>query len=366
MQESVSRLYYMDAMRSVLMMLGIFSHTSYIYHSSIQWQINSSEHLLLLDWLSSAQLSFRMQAFFAISGFFCALTLSRYSVVKFLRVRLVRIALPMLITGATLNMFQNIFLDSRDLYNFTFTGHFFAAEWVSHLWFLRNLVFYFLIAAIVVAVFRPLLLPLNNLLGRMASSINIYVLISGLPLVSVAVLSLTVINFPLHEKWLFGVLHWYQLMVYLPFFVVGVFFYTLPELLRRFTAVSAIVMCIQVAVGVALIHWTKTGESLFHNAVYGYAYALIGWSFVVLTFKLFQRFFNKPSKIWAFFSDASYTIYLFHHLFVILIGIVVLHFGGGPIVGLFLIMAATFAVTVCIHIYFVSRVPLARYLFNGK
>ena len=366
MQESVARLYYMDAMRSVLMMLGIFSHTSYIYHSSIHWQINSTEHLPLLDWLSSAQLSFRMQAFFAISGFFCALTLSRYSVVKFLRVRLIRIALPMLVTGMTLNMFQNIFLDSRGLYTFTFSGHFFAAEWVSHLWFLRNLVFYFLGAAIIVAVFKPLLPPFNKLLGRMAASVNMYVLILGLPLVSVAVLALTVINFPLHERWLFGVLHWYQLLVYLPFFVVGVFFFTLPGLLDRFTSVSSIVMCTQVAVGVALIHWTKNGDSLFHNAVYGYAYALIGWSFVVMTFKLFQRFFDKPSKTWTFFSDASYTIYLFHHLFVILFGMVVLHFGGGPIVGLFLIMAATFAVTVCIHIFFVSRVPFARYLFNGK
>jgi len=189
MQETVTRLYYMDAMRSVLMMLGIFSHTSYIYHSNIHWQINSTEHLALLDWLSNAQLSFRMQAFFAISGFFCALTLSRYPVVKFLRVRLVRIALPMLVTGATLNLIQNIFLESRGLYDFTFRGHFFAAEWVSHLWFLRNLVFYFLAAAIIVAVFRPLLRPCNRLLGRITSSINIYVLILGLPLASVGVLS---------------------------------------------------------------------------------------------------------------------------------------------------------------------------------
>jgi len=356
----------MDAMRSVLMMLGIFSHSSYIYHSSIHWQINSTEHLLVLDWLSSGQLTFRMQAFFAISGFFCALTLSRYSVTKFLRVRLVRIALPMLVTGVTLNMLQNIFLDAKGLYNFTFSGHFLEAQWVSHLWFLRNLVFYFIASAIVVAIFRPLLQPLNKLLGRITSSINIYLLILALPLVSVAVLALTVINFPLHEKWLFGVLHWYQLLVYLPFFLVGVLFYTLPELLNRFTSVSAIVMCVQVALGIALISWANTGDSLFHNVVYGYAYALIGWSFVVITFKLFQRFFDKPSKTWTFFSDASYTIYLFHHLFVILIGMVVLHYGGGPIVGLFLIMAATFAVTVCIHIYFVSRIPLARFLFNGK
>lgn len=356
----------MDAMRSVLMMLGIFSHSSYIYHPTRTWKINSEQTMELIGWLSNAQLAFRMPAFFVISGFFCALTLTRYAPAKFLKVRLVRIALPMIITGCTLNLLQSYLLGRFGLVDFGFDWHFLQGNWVSHLWFLRNLVFYFLFSALFVLAFNQYKTSINTIFTQLVGKLDIHVIMLVLPFAFIAFLVLNQLGFPLYGRWFFETVKMYQLIYYLPYFLVGILFYTIPPFLERFCAINLWVVIGVLVLGIVALQPTIGNSAIAMRVGYEYLYALISWCSICLVFKLFRRFCNVPSKLWSFVSDASYSVYLFHHILVIIFGYIAVSNGVHPLLAMAIIMPVTLALTLANHVYVIKRVPILQFLFNGK
>jgi hypothetical protein len=68
-QSSTSRLHYLDAMRSVLMLLGVVLHSARPYDSR-EWQVKDVDTLPMLDGLVEAIHLFRMPAFFVVAGYF--------------------------------------------------------------------------------------------------------------------------------------------------------------------------------------------------------------------------------------------------------------------------------------------------------
>lgn len=356
----------MDAMRSVLMMLGIFSHTSYIYHPTRTWKINSEQTMEIIGWLSNAQLAFRMPAFFVISGFFCALTLCRYSPSKFLKVRLVRIALPMIVTGCTLNLLQSYLLGRFGLVEFSLNWHFLEGNWVSHLWFLRNLVIYFLVSALFVIVLDSYRTPINNFIKSVTDKINILVIMLILPTAFIVFLVLNQLGFPLYGRWFFDTIKMYQLIYYLPYFLVGILFYTIPPLLERFCTINLWLVIGTLIVAIIALQ-PVIGESAVPMRIgYEYIYALISWASICVVFKLFRFFCNQPSTLWTFVSDASYSVYLFHHILVVVFGYIAVSNNVHPLVAMGVIMPITLVLTLLNHVYVIKRVPVLRFLFNGK
>jgi glucan biosynthesis protein C len=70
--------------------------------------------------------------------------------------------------------------------------------------------------------------------------------------------------------------------------------------------------------------------------------------------------------MFTYLSDASYTIYLFHQVFVVLFGVLLL---GVPI-SIYLkypvIVLGSIAATLVIHHFLILRVGVLRLMFNGK
>lgn len=99
-----------------------------------------------------------MPAFFIVSGFFCYMTLNRYGARLFLRVRIPRILISLIITALTLNSLQNIILSEyRPLAPSIFSVEYMLQGiWVSHLWFLISLIYYFVFSAVVYFFFRSI------------------------------------------------------------------------------------------------------------------------------------------------------------------------------------------------------------------
>ncbi len=89
------REFFLDSIRAYLMLLGIPFHLSLIY-SSHSWAVNSTTPSFSLTVLNDFIHAFRMQVFFIISGYFSYMLYERYDSHRWLKVRLERVAIPLL------------------------------------------------------------------------------------------------------------------------------------------------------------------------------------------------------------------------------------------------------------------------------
>ena len=94
------RIYYMDAVRALAMLLGVFFHAALAYGPNIQglWIVGDmkSQSMVLeaFAWFSHL---FRMTLFFLVAGFFANFLIERRGVKSFLKNRALRIVLPFVI-----------------------------------------------------------------------------------------------------------------------------------------------------------------------------------------------------------------------------------------------------------------------------
>jgi glucan biosynthesis protein C len=88
---AATRLYHLDAMRSVLMLLGVVLHAVNPYALDGDWLVVDSQRSAVLGWLGAAIHVFRMPAFFVVAGYFAMLMLRRYPAPGFLRLSLIHI-----------------------------------------------------------------------------------------------------------------------------------------------------------------------------------------------------------------------------------------------------------------------------------
>ncbi len=99
MQDSSSRVHYLDNLRALAMLLGVFLHGALAYARPAQtvWLATDTRSSMLVDasiWFIHL---FRMSLFFLISGYFASLTMGRWGKGKFLAKRLIRIGIPLLL-----------------------------------------------------------------------------------------------------------------------------------------------------------------------------------------------------------------------------------------------------------------------------
>ena len=128
-----------------------------------------------------------MPAFFIVSGYFCLLTIKRYGPQKFFNVRIKRIVIPLVTTAITLNTIQILILNYTGWKNIDFETYVLTGGWISHLWFLVNLIVYFSIAFLCAKYFSQQFSKINKLITRIFQKTPFYLIIFGLPLIWLAI-----------------------------------------------------------------------------------------------------------------------------------------------------------------------------------
>lgn len=369
---SKPRIYYTDAMRSVLMLLGVVAHSSYVYLTTADWLIHDAQSSPIFDAIAEFLLMFRMPAFFLVSGFFCHMTLTRYGALRFLNVRLRRIGLPLIATALVVNGFQNYILERYHGGGRTAVELFLSApywlngQWVAHLWFLNCLVVFFLAAALVYALFNR---PLRSLGDRLRSlrwlvASGLYVLL--LPAI-VLVADFIGYRIPSEVKGIVPFLDFYELMHNGVFFAFGFLMGAYPKLMDDFPKLRSWALTLMVFfVLLKYVFMTDPSYGTGAKILIYYANAYLTWYLCVLCFYLFRTYFNSPSNIFAYLSDASYSVYLFHHFWVVVIGILLIPLTLNIYLKFVILMTTAGAISFAIHHFGVLRSPVMRYLFNGK
>ncbi len=395
------RYYYMDSMRSVLMALGVVLHASNVYCVTDDWIVNDSNGSMVFDLISEGIHVFRMPSFFIVSGFFACLTLGKYSNSAFLKVRLRRIAIPLLCTAILLNSVESYVkyaiaggapLGFWSYVYWELPATWLNGNWVSHLWFLNYLITYSLLAPTIFAL-MPLCaadLILVNF-GRQLRTNGRFLLV--LPLFPMTMLLVNHCHPGLipNQFWN-GAFDTYELLEYFSFFAFGMFLYRSEPLQLVFNTprawhvgafiASAIVLAAEplpvvgiclsagappagplISVLTAISAWQAT---MWGHGLAAYAEGLAGWTGSLFCFRFFRHFLNRQTGFFRYFADASYTVYLFHHLCVILLGYYLIR-APIPVWSKFsLVILSSLGLTLAIHHFLILRSRTLRLMFNGK
>jgi len=108
---STSRLYYIDNLRILLISLVILLHLNITYGGPGDWFYNESKaempEMLLQAMFNITNQAYFMGMFFFISAYFTAASLKRKTTIRFLKDRLVRLGIPLLVFYFFLNPLTN-------------------------------------------------------------------------------------------------------------------------------------------------------------------------------------------------------------------------------------------------------------------
>ncbi|MFT6260410.1 MAG: glucan biosynthesis protein C [Bermanella sp.] len=357
------RIYFLDAMRSILMTLGIVLHSANVF-SDGPWAIQNIHTSELFTDLVLFIHQFRMPAFFIVSGFFCHMTLSKYGHKRFLKVRIPRIIIPLIITAISLNSVQNWLLIEYQEAAFSLLtiDYWLQGIWVSHLWFLNCLVYYFITASVLYANFSSFFHKIGcHASNFITNSKGLYLF--ALPLLSLIFIKISYLAPELPNNVYAPSVS--EAIRYSIYFIFGILIGFRRELLWEIMRPSTVKIS-GVILLLAIFICLPSQQKIFLNVYSLYIKYLISWVLCFLCFLFFYKYFNKKSTFFSYLSEASYTIYLFHHLFVIFYGLILINLELNIFFKFTILVIATFSTTTLIHQYIILKFPIFRFLFNGK
>ena len=359
------RYHGLDLLRSVAMLLGLVIHAPLIYYTpelAREFQFFGSVPSagpgtdFAVVWIHA----WRMPTFFLLAGFFAVLVLQRKGPAWFARDRAVRIGLTMFVFMVWMSW---MFDDSLST--------------LYHYWFL-----YYLL--VIIAGF----IPVYWLVARLSTFLNFstitWVVSRPLIFVPVAILLLWPLTLGAREYgfWAFipEQLDDFDLipfLYYLSWFLLGALIYCSRDVLKRLESNRVLIVMAVFAIGsyVVLFVW---GRQIYDPAI-GYLrstppanfFLLIGavstittvtWS--LLAIGLAHRLFKAAHPLVNWLVELSYSIYLFHLFFTVMIGALLLHTGWAPIAAIGVNILSTFVICVACHYIFIKFTPL-NWILNG-
>jgi len=355
------RIYYLDGLRSFLILLVVLVHSSQVYNPSQGWNIYSEHGSFLVNFIVEFFGLLRMPTFFMVAGYFAVISLKRATGLNFLLKRVQRLLIPLLTVTFTLNLLQAYLLVHFGWKEYTIDTYFSHGYWVSHLWFLINLIIYTILSYIFIRYFKTktkiFLLNISHYL-EMSS---IYKILFILPLLNIGLL----IIFKFTPEYTLG-LKFNQIIVYIPYYLFGILLAVNRSLLYKFSNISMMVGSIVVVLSYILMRYFESLNGIEYKIFYYYFKAVGIWFFASFSFTIFKNFLNKKTKILYKISDASYTIYLVHHVTVIIIGLILIKLDLDFIIGLPILFLTVVFISYFFHRKFVLNYSVLQFLLNGK
>lgn len=367
------REFFLDSIRAYLMLLGIPFHLSLIY-SSHSWAVNSVTPSFSLTVLNDFIHAFRMQVFFIISGYFSYMLYERYDSHRWLKVRLERVAIPLLSSIPLITLPQFFLLKNyTDKINgwddFTPYQKINVGIWelVSHLWFLLTLClltcacFYLFkkIKAIASPTApRPInkMTNLSNISLWFLSYAFIYGVFHRLILITAPhLLSNGLFNFVVMET-----------LFYLPFFIVGAYAFKYPWLKAVFLKPSWPAVLGSLLLFVAyMLNQKLLADSSFMYELEIVIKSVLGVLMANVVFSFGHALLDFQSPRITYLVNASLFIYLVHHPLTLIYGAFVTPLIENNLLGFLLGLVFVFSCAFLLYELH-KRIPLLRFLFSGK
>ena len=331
MTSVTNRLHYMDNLRALAMLLGIFFHAALAYSPMMSnlWLSAGPEESIVIERVAWFTHLFRMPLFFLIAGFFALLLLSKRGEKGFIIHRLKRIALPFVIFTplVIISVFISLNWAINNVQNLSpVLG---MIQWMMnhpeqaaespqstmHMWFLYYLIQFCLVAA--------LLHKLGLLDGWVTKWMTgRWLILLVYPLLLVPAFASQQIPHPAPEKylpefWAYG--------IYGLFFLLGMMIYKRQEVLEELMPLGLPLLVISIALYCIVVpHFPKvvsfediatfTQGVEFSSKHLGLAvleaYIAVFMTIVCLVYG--AKLLNRQNAVFRYIADASYWIYIIH------------------------------------------------------
>ncbi|MGH1350558.1 MAG: acyltransferase family protein [Methyloligellaceae bacterium] len=365
------RIHYMDHLRALAMILGVFYHSAAGYSTQVQYEwfirhIPSTDILSVFRILSH---DFRMPLFFLISGFFASLLLERRSVQSFIGNRIIRLLMPLIlfsvVTYYALNGIGYLALGylkhSFFVYIVVSQGEEEAASTsLFHLWFLRYLFEFCVIAAVLQYIRHPFIARARHSIFSSSWTLVMLplIIVPGYMLANEHMSAPTDL---LPELWPY--------LYYGAFFLIGWHIFKQQDFIQiinahiwKLSVVAAILFCVQVYVKFSNL---ETEESILPHYTGAFLFSFLKLYLVFIILGLGQRFLNFSNEGMRYMSDASYWIYISHLPIVLFIQTLLAPLDMSLWLKFVIVTALTLAITAMTYHLFV-RYTVIGWLLNGK
>jgi len=359
--EPEERLYYLDGLRSFLIILVVLLHVSQIYNPNHTWNIYFEDGSILVSYMVDFLGLLCMPTFFMIAGYFSVVSFKHSHKKNFLIKRIRRLLLPLMTIALTLNLLQAYILVGTGWKDYSISTYISEGIWISHLWFLINLIVYTIISYIFIRYFKAQTKKILLFIIDKMNNISIYVVLFILPIISIALLA----SFKLIPGYIYGI-NIYAILSYTPFYLFGILLMLNKTLLNKFSHISIFVSLTIVVVAFIIFTTIKGIEAKEYKIVYFYFKGLATWFTASLAFTLFKKYLNRKSEVIFKISDASYTIYLVHHVLVIILGIVFINLELNFIIGLPTLFTTVVLFSYFFHRKIVLKIGFLQLLLNGQ
>ena len=292
------RLLYLDNLKVCLTVLVIFHHAGQAYGDGGAWAYTPSNPAEVMPWIwhfFSVNAAFFMGLFFLISGYFVPASYDKQGASVFVRKKLIRLGIPLLVMGGLLCVLSG------------------KLE-IGHMWYIESLLVFCLLYALIRQFCKP---AIDNCSSKPTF---IGLLIFG-GIMGIGSYHIRLVSPQDHWIWPFGIIplpmepaHYLQ---YVMMFVIGILasrFNWLEKMNNTTGGLSLVIGCL-LALGIYLrdggewnnfvAQWFGIYESLLCVFI----------SFGLLW--LFREYGNCDSKFWRWCAAQSYGAYIFHLLLMI-------------------------------------------------
>lgn len=351
-----------DALRGLLILLGILLHAARPYDGTGDWLVAGQAGA---SWLRDLALSigfFRMPLFFFLSGLLSWSTLVRRSGGSYLQRRVVRLGVPLVFAAIVFNAAVAWLLGGKAAMGQPLTlAYWINGEWLLHLWFLL----YLLIYSAMLALVRPLLLRLP----RLGAGAGVHGLIAagfvaaGFAAEAVAQVFPGVYAAIGHYGTLFWLIHFGA------YFLLGAvacqFLGDFERLVEPPGKLVPIFVGAAVLVGLRLA-LRAYDDDIVWEIVRTAADGLLLWCLLHILIAFSTLLAKWAPAACRVVAEASYSIYLIHHSVVVMLAVALQSFAIEPEGKFWLVVAITLVFSIACHLLVVQRFAILRALVNGK
>lgn len=325
------RIYGLDALRAIMMLLGLVVHTVFSYSTidwGNDWPYKDSYTTPIAEHTYFFIHTFRMPIFFVIAGFFTCMLYLKRGVLGVASNRLQRIGIPLLfglfilyplVTGGFI-----FSISAKELSISAGLAAFFDMQWTDlliptstmHLWFIYYLLYFYLLGLLIVKACK--LLPLswlnlasilfNSVISHPVYRVALPALVTAIALVPVQGVNPVsiVFNPDINSIVFYGI-----------FFGFGWLLYYKREIIFQFKQHawllvflgSAIYFTSEFLIRPNMPAGKEDVNLILTRAITG---GIVVWMLFYGFTGLFLRYLNKPSPLIRYIVDASYWIYLVH------------------------------------------------------
>jgi peptidoglycan/LPS O-acetylase OafA/YrhL len=374
---ATKRLGYLDNLRSFVIFLVVVTHTVVTYSGFGSWyykEVNSASlnpvSGILFGLYGSFTQAWFMGALFFLAAFFAARSLEKRGPAAFVRERLFRLGVPLLIYMFVIDPFISYFLmdygSVRERYSIiqAYGAYLTSFRWggsTGPLWFVEAL----LLFSLPYAAWRAIR-PASKAIGTVPTVMTVVLLIvaTGLAAFSIRLfqpIGTSVANLQLC-----------YFASYVTLFLLGIhagekrWLASFPQ--RRGITWFTIVLAVGVPLWFVIMvgGGAARGVYLFNGGLNWQSFAYAFWeSFVAIGFSLgliafFRKYLNVENGFTRLLASNSFGIYMFHTPVLITISLLLMHWHGVPLLKAALVAPLAFTATLALSFLILRRIPGLR------